>query len=65
MYFLDELTKEHQKELLQDAESARAFRQVEDKEAKVQTRLRNTVGDLLINSGLKLKGQRPVGRGLV
>lgn len=60
MYFLDELTKEHQKELLHEAELARSFRQAEDKETKVQSRLRNALGDLLINGGKKLKGQGPM-----
>ena len=57
MYFLDELTKEHQNELLREAELARSVNQGEDKKAKVQARLRNALGDLLINGGLKLKGQ--------
>ena len=65
MYFLDELTKEHQKELLHEAELAHSFEQVEDKESKIETRLRNTIGDLLINGGLKLKGQRPIRHKLV
>ena len=60
MYFLDELTKEHQKELLHEAELARSFKKIADKELKVQTSLRNTVGNLLINGGLKLKGQHRV-----
>ena len=65
MYFLDELTKEHQKELLHEAELARSFRQAKDKETKAQYHLRNVLGDLLINGGLKLKGQHPIMHRLV
>ena len=60
MYFLDELAKEHQKELLHEAELEKTLTQATAQDPKIQTRLRNTVGDLLITGGRRLKGQYPI-----
>jgi hypothetical protein len=56
MYLLDELTKEYQKALVKDAETARKF-EVADNDASAQSDWRVKAGDFLIDSGLKLRGR--------
>ena len=55
MYFIDELVKEHQKELLCEAKAARRFRQLEKSMSKFQVSLRARISDFLIAGGLRLK----------
>lgn len=57
MYLLDILTKEHQKDLLNEAEIERKLKPNPDIESEPRPGLRNSLGNLLISGGLKLKGQ--------
>jgi hypothetical protein len=55
MYFLEEITKQHQNERLQEAALARILKSTKKSEAPIISTLRDHAGDLLINYGLKLK----------
>ena len=58
MYFLEEITKQHQNELLQEAALARTLKSAEKSGSPIIASLRNHTGDLLISYGLKLKGHQ-------
>jgi hypothetical protein len=57
MYLLEELVKEYQQVLLNEAKTARKFNQAEGNGSWLQNRWRVGLGNFLIASGLKLKGQ--------
>ncbi len=57
MYLLEELASEYQKVLLNEAKTARKFYQAEGNGSGLQNRWRVRLGNFLIASGLKLKGQ--------
>jgi hypothetical protein len=57
IYFLTEMTKQHNEALLKEAELAREIQRIKASRPKARPAWRNWVGDLLINSGLRLKGQ--------
>ena len=60
MYLLGELTKERQKDLIHEAKIARKFKCIENVDTQTQLSLRESIGELLIAGGLKLKGHQNV-----
>jgi len=58
MYLLEEITRQHQNERLQEAALARIVKSAKTNKSSVISTIRNRTGNLLINYGLKLKGHQ-------